>query len=217
MDKPSDHKDDKAKSDAHGDPPIHPLVGKVVKHPDDPQETVRVVGYLGHSGPGKKDFRRIYLDLDFRTYIEIKKDDVLHAQAADLSDEEKPTEIFIKATATLTLCQTIEAPYLKGAIASSYPLLRPASHYCPPPTTFWGWGTCTEEHPHTHFSPYCEKPPLYCCYAVQNPYMCLSMSDGHPHTSWGAVGENPYAQHYAFGAKHHHHGCTNGAHPHTHK
>ena len=106
--------------------PLHPLVAKVVPDPDHPSDAVVIVGYLGSAGKGREQFRRIYIDSDFRTHYEINKDDIHHAQKADPAAEEQPTNIYIKSTAKLLLVQTVEASFLTGQITSSYPVGSPA-------------------------------------------------------------------------------------------
>jgi hypothetical protein len=106
----------------NSDPPLHPLVEKVVLDPDKPADVVALLGYLGSAGKGREHFRRIYLDSGFQTYYEIHKDDILRAAKADPSAEHQPTQILIKASAKLSLVQTVEASFLRGPITSKYPL-----------------------------------------------------------------------------------------------
>lgn len=116
--------------------PLHSLVGRIVTDPSNPPNTVIVLGYLGSAGTGRDAYRRIYLDLDFRNYFEVAHIDILYAQKADPAHEELPTNIVINATANLTLVQTVEASYLKGAIASLYARGSPYGGFCPAPPTW---------------------------------------------------------------------------------
>jgi hypothetical protein len=162
--------------------PLHDLAEKVVPDPDNPLGTILLIGYLG-AGPKGTDLRRIYLDLDFCKYVEIKKCDILFAQKADPSALEKPTEIIIKSTATLSLCRSMEAPFLKGAIASGYSWECHPCHYCVSP------GPCTEDHPHTSY----EWPRGQC-----------STGD-YPPTSHGSHHTHAHGRCCGCGHHHHHH------------
>ncbi len=89
--------------------PLHSLVSKIVGDPANPPKTLVVRGYLGSAGSGRDDYRRIYLDNDFRTYFEVAKTDILHAQKADPDHEDEPTSIVVNGTAKLALVQAVEA------------------------------------------------------------------------------------------------------------
>lgn len=124
---------------------MHPLPGSVIKNPDDIPDSVVVVGYLGKSS--KDGFHRIYLDADLRSYYEIQHDQLLHAEKADPSDEQKPTRIYIKATGKLVLVQILEASFLKGPIASAYAWGTASPCCCPPPTCCHGMPPVGCPHP----------------------------------------------------------------------
>jgi hypothetical protein len=128
---------------------LHDLVGKVVTDPEHLPEIVVVVGYLGAAAKDRPTHYRIYTDVYFRTYYELLQADVLYAEAADPTDLEKPTRIFIKANAKLTLNKALEASYLQGSIASSYPLGSRVCPYCSTAATC-GEHPCSGEHPNTH-------------------------------------------------------------------
>jgi len=122
MDNPAGKKKEKPQAKAGKEEvelPIHPLIPKLIPSPDAPPDAVVLTGYLGPSPQAENV--RFYLDLSFQTYFEIPKSGVLHADAADASDESKPTKIVIEASTKLDLVHTLEASYLKGAIASAHP------------------------------------------------------------------------------------------------
>jgi hypothetical protein len=96
----------------------HPLVAKLIANAaNPPPDTVTLEGYLG---PSSRDgFVRVYLDLTFKSYFEIPKNGILHADKADPSNESKPTTIVIDLATKLDLVHSLEASYLKGNIAGS--------------------------------------------------------------------------------------------------
>ncbi len=149
MPKHADEKHDDKRSKSNGDTlPFNPLVGKVVTDPDNLPEVVVLVGYLGAAGKDKPDSCRIYIDLYFRTYYELLSADVLYAEEADATDLEKPTKIFVDASAKLTLVQALDASFLQGIITSTYPIGLPGSPGSPTPGGI-GSGCVTGENPNT--------------------------------------------------------------------
>jgi hypothetical protein len=126
MPKHADEKHDDKHSKSNGDKlPLNPLVCKVVTDPDNPPEIVVLVGYLGSAGKDKPDYCRVYTDLYFRTYYELLIADVPYAEEADPADLEKPTKIFVDASAKLTLVQALDASFIQGMITSTYPIGLP--------------------------------------------------------------------------------------------
>ena len=175
MDQPSDGSGDKKEPPSSNQDervPMHPLVKKLVPDPDDPPDTVVLVGYLGSSS--KQGFVRIYLDLNFLTYYELLASDVLHAEKVDPHHEDAPTKIIVDATAKLNLVQILEASFLQGSIAAAYPVSssfgvsfspigagksgacsgNPNTYGCPPTQTYGqAPSPCSGSNPHTYGCP----------------------------------------------------------------
>jgi hypothetical protein len=215
MAKHTDDKHDEVPSGSNrGELPLHPLVVKLVSDPDNPPEIVLLTGYLGAAGKGKDAYYRIYLDSDFRTYYELLRSDVLHAEEADPSQAENPTKIFIKATAKFTLVQVVEASFLQGDITSTYPVGGPC-FLCFPPTAYFG-GHCSGQphtgfacpggHPHTGRPCPSGQPHTHRCPASHpNTFGCSVPGGGTAHTP-GYCLPAPGAQINP---------CAVGSHPHT--
>lgn len=134
---PDERQGEKQSQPLDDGPTLNELAKNIVTDPDSIPDIVIVLGYLAAAGKDKPTFYRIYLDLYFHTYYEVLKTDVLHADASDPSNLEKPTKIFINKSAKLTLIQVVKASYLQGPIASTYPACLPKSP-CLPTTTCVG-------------------------------------------------------------------------------
>lgn len=147
-------------SDSHEeDPTPNPIVKKVQEGAKEPGDALVVYGYLG--SPDDAGIVRIYLDLSLQAYFELEWTRVLHCDKVDPANETSPTKIVIDASESLKLVQTYEASFLKGAIASAYPIAPsvstgltplapgfvcthsyPIPSQCPPPAH-----VCTHHHP----------------------------------------------------------------------
>jgi hypothetical protein len=78
---------------------VDQLLGKE----DPPTDDVGVLmGYLGPSEKGET-IRRLYLSLDFRSFVEILRDDVLRTAPLDPGNENSPTLVRIKTAAKVEL------------------------------------------------------------------------------------------------------------------
>jgi hypothetical protein len=163
----------------------HPLVDKLHPDPDSPTDFVVLIGY---PGPSREEGKlRLHLDLGFRSYIEIPRDGVILAEPTDREDENSPTRLFVRATATLEVVETSsvsgEAMYMQGAIASAYlagaawigaaqttPDATPATSYCIrpmqkkatingcPQTTYHGGTACYRQE--AVATAYCMQPMM---------------------------------------------------------
>ena len=170
--------------------PLHKLIENLVHDPANPPDTVQVLGYLARSS--RDGFLRIYRDLSLCMYCEVPEKHVLYSAKADPEHEEQPTLIILDASAKLTIIQsqTVEASFLKGSIASAYPIAPSGgdsssmlsgqqlnrctdasmTYGCSPSTTHGGpfWGVCSDASqtygcsPHqTKCDPH-QKPPPTC-------------------------------------------------------
>jgi hypothetical protein len=111
----------------------HPLVERLLQGGGEPRALVTLVGYVG---PSKKEAHvRLYSGLDFQSYYEIPREQVVLAEPVDDGDENSPTQLLLEAEATVELVQTQTrtgpASYLVGAIAGAY--LGEAAFYHPSP------------------------------------------------------------------------------------
>jgi len=102
--------------------PEHPLVTSLQPKATEPVAHVVLTGY-----PGKatNDGRvRLYLGLDLQTYYEFSRDDFIHHWASDPNNENSPTNIAVKASATLNLVvgsvSSAAAAVLQGDIVSTF-------------------------------------------------------------------------------------------------
>ncbi len=190
MPKHADEKHDDKRSKSNDDTlPLNPLVGKVVTDPDNPPEVVILVGYLGAAGKDKPDSCRLYIDLYFRTYYELLIADVLYAEEPDAADPDKPSKIFVDASAKLTLVQALDASFLQGIITSTYPIGLPGLPGSPTPG---GIGSscvpgvnpntvgCSPAHPNTFGSPGGQ--------GTNTPGFAAPAPGGHPHILSCAIG-----------------------------
>jgi hypothetical protein len=116
--------------------PPHPLIAKMLATYGALKSLVALEGYIGPTQtPGAV---RLYLDLDFRSYVEIPADQILFPdpgnadQNTTLTKDVDPTKIFVPASTKIEVIQvqsaSVEASFLQGNITSSYPLgsCRPA-------------------------------------------------------------------------------------------
>jgi len=126
----------------------HPVIEKLMRlHGGSLPDAVELVGYLGPSD--KDDSVRLYLDLSFKSYVEIPKEGaVLYREPHDPSAEAKPTTILVSASAKLKLVrvevleQAVEASFLRGNIASTCPIQVPI---CRPQACCGTWIRCACE------------------------------------------------------------------------
>ena len=107
---------------AGADLKTHPLVEKLLQSGGEPRALVSLIGYVG---PSKKEGHvRLYSGLDFQSYYEIPREHVVLAEAIDADDDNSPTQLLLKAEATVDLVQTSTqtgpASYLAGSIAGAY-------------------------------------------------------------------------------------------------
>jgi hypothetical protein len=102
----------------------HPIVGAIVgKDPLRVPDITSFIGYVGKSS--SEDHIRLYSDLEFRNYLEIKRDDILHSEK--LSDkvlEFGGTQLWIKADAEILHIEINQvkqqAKFLSGQITQRY-------------------------------------------------------------------------------------------------
>lgn len=101
----------------------HPIVKKLIQDPSRPPDTVILVGYPGRST--SKNVLRLYDDLRLKSYKEIDKKDILHADniPKDVMPE-GATMIWVSKDAQITYTTVdtakIAARYLEGDIARTY-------------------------------------------------------------------------------------------------
>ena len=100
----------------------HPLVRQLHSDPDDAQDLISLVGYLG---PSKQpDQIRLYSDLSFRHYYEIPSDGIVATTPTNADDPNSPTIVHVKASTRIDVVsvasQNVEAGFLRGAITSGY-------------------------------------------------------------------------------------------------
>jgi len=136
MDNPSGKKKERSQPNAGNqkvDLTHHPVIAKLIKSHGSIPDTLELVGYLG---PSDKDDRvRLYLDLNFKSYVEIPKEGaILYQEPTVASEEARPTKILVSASAKLTLVEVrvleqVEASFLRGSIASGYPIQIPFCCY----------------------------------------------------------------------------------------
>jgi len=73
----------------------HPLVARLLADPASPPDTIVLNGYLGASQT--ETFVRLYLELDFRAFIDIPRMDIVYAEPSDPSNLAKPSKIVVHA------------------------------------------------------------------------------------------------------------------------
>lgn len=103
----------------------HPIGTTILDESGEPRETALVVGFLGVADAN--DLVRIYLDLSFRTYLEMPAKKVLYVEKFDPSNELQPTKILVASDSPLKLVRTVEASLIEGSIVSAYPVTPPVA------------------------------------------------------------------------------------------
>jgi hypothetical protein len=110
---------DKGEQDGGGDLDDHPIFQSLPENWK-PEKTILVHGYRRLTEDGKN--ARIYLDLTLRTYYEVPKDKAHVVGKTDPADSSKPIAILIDASEPIAVVRMMDASYLRGNIASRYPL-----------------------------------------------------------------------------------------------
>ena len=100
----------------------HPLVSAILGDNDPPPGVVALVGYFG---PSKRaDHVRLYLTLDFTSYLELPTTDnlIVSTEPVNADDANSPTRVIVKSEMKLEVVriESTEASYLQGAIAGSF-------------------------------------------------------------------------------------------------
>jgi hypothetical protein len=141
-----------AQAGGKGELSEHPLVAKLRPDPNKPYEpTVKLAGYVGRSTEDGKV--RLYPTLDdLSTYLDIRREDIVHAEAAPESVlEHGGTYVWVKQSAEVTQGQTqttkVQAQFLGGPIAEAHlaPEEAALGGIAPAPITaitVCGAGTC---------------------------------------------------------------------------
>lgn len=73
----------------------HPIVGKLVPDPASPPDLVILTGYAGRST--RTDHVRLYTTLTFDSFVEVKRESVLHSEQSDDATGLAPTVLWVKA------------------------------------------------------------------------------------------------------------------------
>jgi hypothetical protein len=116
----SDMAEDRSKKDPLAE---HPLVKKLIKDPSHPTDTVVLVGYPGRST--SDNVIRLYDGLDFKSYKEIDKKDILHADHIPKEVmAEGGTIVWVSKDSQVTYTRVdtskIAARFLEGEITRTY-------------------------------------------------------------------------------------------------
>jgi hypothetical protein len=123
--------------------PPHTLVEKLLADPDNPVESVILEGYIGTTQ--KQGYTRLYLDLEFQSYLEIPPGAIILVEPVDQAQISSKTIVVVKADAKLEIVQIARASFLKGNIVTLYlenktlmkEILQNKTHpqtpACPPP------------------------------------------------------------------------------------
>ena len=82
-------------------------------------------GFLGVADAN--DLVRIYLDLSFRTYLEMPAKKSFMSRSSTRSNESQPTKILVATDSPLKLVRTVEASLIEGSIVSAYPVTPPVA------------------------------------------------------------------------------------------
>ena len=81
-----------------------------------------LVGFIGHSE--QDGSVRVYLDLRFASYVEVRAGDVVQTAPVDAIDENSPSIVWVSSSAQLRLVSigrlTGDATFVTGAIRSRY-------------------------------------------------------------------------------------------------
>jgi len=114
-----------AQAGGKGELSEHPLIAKLRPDPSKPYEpTVKLAGYVGRST--EEGRIRLYPTLDdLSTYLDIRREDIVHAEAAPESAlEHGGTYVWVKQSAEVTHGQTqttkVQAQFLGGTIAEAH-------------------------------------------------------------------------------------------------
>jgi hypothetical protein len=86
VDKPSNDSSKNSKKEANNDIKDHELVDKIVRDINNPGNVTVLCGYIGKSG--SEDIVRLYTNLEFGEYFEIKREDILASK--EVSDDVIP-------------------------------------------------------------------------------------------------------------------------------
>jgi hypothetical protein len=102
-----------------------------------PRPYVVLTGYFGQAPPKKDSYVRLYTGLDFASYYELLKEDILHTEQTEPHNENSPRRAYVKAAAQVSFVQgspgnvrvttgpsgesvtSGEAKYLQGTITAS--------------------------------------------------------------------------------------------------
>jgi hypothetical protein len=99
----------------------HPLAAEIQPDLAKHRDSVVLTGYQKKTD---SDMIRIYHGLDFKSYYEIPRDDIIHHWMSDPDDKNSPTMFSIKAESTPHLVipsiPSAAAGYLRGGIVSSF-------------------------------------------------------------------------------------------------
>jgi hypothetical protein len=111
------------------------VVLKLVDADGKPRPYVVLTGYFGPA-PKKDKYVRLYTGLDFASYYELLKEDILHTEQTEPQNEDSPRRAYVKAAAQVSFVQgspgqvrvttgpsgesvtSGEAKYLQGAVAA---------------------------------------------------------------------------------------------------
>lgn len=111
--------------EAKGNVREHPLIGKLVPDPNRPSEpTIKLAGYVGRAS--QEGYIRVYATLDdLSCYLEIRREDVVHAEDVPESlMEHGGTFVWVKQSAEIVQGQTqvskIQAQFLGGGISEEF-------------------------------------------------------------------------------------------------
>jgi hypothetical protein len=102
---------------------IHDLAEKLAKHPREPANAVRLVGYVGKSD--SNDILRLYLNLNFNEYVDIPRNKILYAaEAPEKVLEFGGTYIWVSKDTDITHVRVEstkqQAKFLEGRISRKY-------------------------------------------------------------------------------------------------
>jgi hypothetical protein len=108
----------------------HPVIAKMLAHPEKPTKAVVLLGYLGPSE--KAGFVRLYPDLDLRHYHEIPTNGIIHSEPIAKSDTLSPTRLVVCAHSMVEPVHSVPASFLQGSITAAYPTSTQPSPVLPP-------------------------------------------------------------------------------------
>jgi hypothetical protein len=99
----------------------HPLVERSHEGPSTPRGVVRLTGYFGPSS--KLGMIRLYQGLDFQSYFEIPKDEIVATAPARAEDDQGPTVAYVRMGTLVEAVHSSTRPvesYLRGGITSQH-------------------------------------------------------------------------------------------------